>query len=103
MAGSLTMAERANAATHDWCVYPNCYFNGGQFDIEGDYHYLTGVYVNEVGCNCHTVGAGAAGLGSIAYATGAAFHGFAGTVNTRGLAANGTGSVLIYYRAHSNY
>jgi hypothetical protein len=100
---ALATADRANAAQHVWCVYPYCWFDGGQWESEPDQHYLTGVYVNEVGSGVHTVGAGAAHLGSIAYGTGAAYHGFAGNTYTRGLAVNGTATVQIYFNAHSNY
>jgi hypothetical protein len=97
----LGLSSQAQASTHDYCV--GCTISPGAGYPDNSSFYLTGSYVREIGCLCHTVGAAAAYLGSPVYATGTAFHGYAGSTYTFAYAINGTGSVTILADAHADY
>jgi hypothetical protein len=80
------------------------HLNAGQYYPESNSFWLTGVYTAEVdSCLCHTIGAGAANVGSIAYGNGNSFHPFNGTHWTFGLAVNGTSSVTMDFKAHTDW
>lgn len=95
------VATWAQAATHSYCS--GCIVGPHQDHPDGSSFYLTGSFAQDVTSYSHTVGAGAAFLGSVAYGTPTAFHSYSGSTYTFAFCENATGSVTLAMNCHADY